>query len=136
MRTRESGSPGPCEQIPGRLSDVGSGWHPLLRCLHDQLVALAPDYRLEEFTLKLGGLRLYVADRFDADGEFDGDWADAAGALTEAAELEAERTCECCGNPGRPRFHGDRHGTWIRILCAPCRSKHSAAAPIEQTPVA
>ncbi|WP_128977527.1 TraR/DksA family transcriptional regulator [Streptomyces roseicoloratus] len=137
MSTRASGSPDSRDQIPGRLSDVGPGWHPLLRSLHDQLAALAPDYRLEELTVKLGGLRLYVADRFDADGEFDGDWADAAGALTDAAELAAEKTCESCGGPGRPRFHGDRHGTWIRTLCDPCRTNRSAAATeAEQAPVA
>ncbi|MEK8169230.1 hypothetical protein NKH77_03790 [Streptomyces sp. M19] len=50
----------------------------------------------------MGGLRIQVADRFDAQGEFDGHWADAATDLTDAAELESERTCECCGAPGRP----------------------------------
>ncbi|MEU0660708.1 hypothetical protein [Streptomyces lavendulocolor] len=100
-------------------------------------MALAPDYRLEEFAVKLGGLRLYVADRFDADGEFDGGWADAAGALTEAAELAAETTCESCGEPGRPRFHGDQHGTWIRTLCDTCRTNRSGtAAAGRQAPVA
>lgn len=80
------------------------------------------DYRLEESTPKLGGLRIYVADRFDDDGEFDGAWADAAGALVEAAETVAEKTCEACAGPGRPRFNVDRHGTWILTLCGSCHT--------------
>ncbi len=109
------------QQIPDCLSTVGPGWRPLLMRLHDQLLALAPDYRLEELTPRLGGLRIYVADRFDSDGEFDGTWADTAGRLAEAAEVEAEKTCETCGKPGRIRFHGDQHGTWIKALCDDCR---------------
>ncbi|MFE0061724.1 hypothetical protein [Streptomyces sp. NPDC059003] len=109
-------------QIPDCLSVVGPGWHPLLMRLHEQLLALAPDYRLEEFAPKLGGLRIYVADRFDGDGEFDGAWADAAGRHAEAAETEAEETCEGCGAIGRPRLHGDHHGTWIRTVCDQCRN--------------
>lgn len=76
MSTHVTGSTGGGEQIPSRLTHVGPGWHPLLRRLHERLLALAADYRLEEFTPKLGGLRIYVADRFDDDGEFDGAWAD------------------------------------------------------------
>ncbi|MFF3401132.1 hypothetical protein ACFYW6_21760 [Streptomyces sp. NPDC002659] len=110
------------QQIPDRLPVVGPGWRPLLTRLHEQLLALAPDYRLEELTPKLGGLRIYVADRFEDDGEFDGTWADTAGRLAEAAELEAEKTCEFCGTPGRTRFHGDQRGTWIKTLCDSCHS--------------
>uniref|UniRef100_A0AAU1I950 Uncharacterized protein n=1 Tax=Streptomyces sp. NBC_00180 TaxID=2903632 RepID=A0AAU1I950_9ACTN len=109
------------QQIPDRLAVVGPGWHPILLRLHEELLALAPNYRLDEITPRLGGLRIYVADRFDDDGEFDGTWADTAGRFAEAAELEAEKTCEACSNPGRTRFHGDPHGTWIRTLCDHCR---------------
>ncbi|MGV9883886.1 hypothetical protein [Streptomyces sp. NPDC003006] len=114
------------QQIPDLLTAVGPGWHPLLTRLHEQLVALAEDYRLEELTPRLGGLRIYVADRFDEDGEFDGDWADTAGRLTEAAELEAEKLCESCGAPGRIRFHGDQYGTWIKAICDQCRTAATA----------
>ncbi|MFE5091245.1 hypothetical protein ACFRCI_12745 [Streptomyces sp. NPDC056638] len=67
-----------------------------------------------------------VTDRGD-DGEFDDTWADTAGRLAEAAELEAEKTCEACGEPGRARFHGDQHGTWIKALCDGCRAVPGAA---------
>lgn len=122
MSARVTRGAGPGDQIPARLPQVGPGWRPLLMRLHEQLLALAVDYRMEEFTPKLGGLRIYVADRFDDDGEFDGAWAETAGALVEAAETEAEKTCEACAGPGRPRFHGDRHGTWIRTLCDQCHT--------------
>ncbi|MGW0204803.1 hypothetical protein ACWDZ8_02910 [Streptomyces sp. NPDC003233] len=109
-------------QIPDCLSIVGSGWHPLLMRLHDQLLALAPDYRIEQLAPRLGGLRIYVADRFDDYGEFDGTWADTVSRLAEAAELEAEKTFEACDGPGHARFHGDQHRTWIKTLCDTCRS--------------
>ena len=112
------------QQIPAHLAEVGPGWHPLLMRLHDRLVAVAPDYRVEEFTPRLGGLRIYLADRFQAeDGEFDGAWADIAGQPVEATEVEAEQTCERCGQPGRIRFHGDRHGiAHMRALCDRCHT--------------
>ncbi|MYY10701.1 hypothetical protein GT204_17725 [Streptomyces sp. SID4919] len=64
------------QQMPDRLSIVGPGWRSLLMRLHEQLLALVPDYRLDELTSKLDGLRIYVTDRFEDDGEFDGTWAD------------------------------------------------------------
>ncbi|MFE9258582.1 hypothetical protein [Streptomyces sp. NPDC006879] len=123
MSEQVTGDAGRGDQIPGRLTEVGSGWHPLLMRLHSQLLGLAVDYRVEEFASRLGGLRLYLQDRFDSHGEFDGDWADTAGALVEVAEREAERTCEECAAPGRPRFHGDRHRTWIRTVCDRCHAR-------------
>jgi hypothetical protein len=107
-------------QIPEYLCEVGPGWRPLLLRLHDRLAELAADYRVESISPRLGGLRIRLADRFDSTGEFDGAWADAAARATDAAEAEAERTCEACGEPGQVRFHRDARGTWIRTLCTPC----------------
>lgn len=56
-------------QIPAWVSTVGPGWAALLDQLHRDLSALDPAYRIEEFTTKLGGLRVTIADRF-VDGEF------------------------------------------------------------------
>ncbi|MET9406021.1 hypothetical protein ABZX90_09590 [Streptomyces sp. NPDC002935] len=108
-------------QIPARASTVGPGWAALLGQLHRDLAALDPAYRIEEFATKFGGLRITTADRFEG-GEFDGEFADRATALTDAAESAAEQTCEMCGRPGRPRFHGDQHHTWIITLCEICHS--------------
>ncbi|NEB04242.1 hypothetical protein G3I78_35105 [Streptomyces sp. SID13726] len=49
-------------QIPERTHAVGPGWRQLLEHLHEQVHAIAPDYRLVDLTEKLGGLRLHVED--------------------------------------------------------------------------
>lgn len=108
------------QQIPAFLSQVGPGWHPLLTRLHDQLLALDADYRLDTFTVTLAGLRIAVADRFDIHGEFDGAFTDASSALTTAAEAIADATCQSCGCPGRPRFHCGPDGAWLLTLCEQC----------------
>ncbi len=109
-------------QIPARTHAVGPGWAPLLAQLHNDLVGLAPDYQLDRIGTEFGRLRLDVADRFDAAGEFDGAFADASGAVIDAAVLASQETCEECGADGRSRLRGDEHGTFIRTLCDKCRS--------------
>lgn len=66
--------------------------------LHHDLSALDRDYRIEHFGTRCGGLRIVVADSFE-DGEFDGEFADRATALTDAAESASEHTCEACDLP-------------------------------------
>lgn len=112
----------PDQQIPSYLAEIGAGWRPRLLRLHEALMALAPDYRVEQVALRLGGLRIYLADRFQEDGEFDGAWADAAEDLVHAAEKAIESTCESCGSPGRIRFHGGQHSTYLRALCHECHT--------------
>ncbi|WP_157876592.1 hypothetical protein [Streptomyces graminilatus] len=116
------------QQIPAWTSTVGPGWAALLDRLHRGLSALDPAYRIEEFTTRLGGLRITVADRFE-DGEFDGEFADRTTALTDAAMVASEHTCEDCGAPGRIRFRGDGAVTWMRCLCDECRTRPRAIAP-------
>lgn len=119
------------QQLPAWADTVGPGWAALLEGLHRQLLELAPDYRIEVCERRLGGLRIWVAERFDVDGEFDGHWMDAAARLTEAAERDSERTCELCGRAGQPRFGGGRHGTWITALCDPCSAdERRRSAPL------
>lgn len=111
----------PDRQIPAWVPTVGPGWTALLDQLHDDLLALDPDYRIEWFNTNLGGLRLTVADRFE-EGEFDGEFADQATALTDAAETASERTCETCGSQGRIRLRGDGPRTWMQSSCDTCRT--------------
>jgi hypothetical protein len=75
-------------QIPAWIPTVGTGWAALLNQLQEELCALDPDYRIERFDTNLGGLRVTVADRFQ-EGEFDGEFADRATALTDAAETSS-----------------------------------------------
>ncbi|MDT0345057.1 hypothetical protein [Streptomyces litchfieldiae] len=109
-------------QIPARADSVGPGWGALLDELHRRLHAIAPTYQLDGFDTQFGGLRVFVADRFDADGEFDGYWADAAAEAIAAAEAASRRTCASCGEPGRLRFRGrDRGpGLLLVVLCDAC----------------
>ncbi|MFI5987584.1 hypothetical protein ACIBEA_42820 [Streptomyces sp. NPDC051555] len=123
--------PRPAErQIPAWTPTVGPGWATLLDQLHRSLLDLDPDYRIESFTVRFGGLRLTVADRFQ-DGDFDGEFADRATALTDTAETASEHTCETCGAPGRIRLRGDRNRAWMSACCDTCRPHlppHPAAA--------
>ncbi|MFF9510943.1 hypothetical protein ACF1BU_31185 [Streptomyces sp. NPDC014724] len=112
-----TGLPRPAErQIPAWTPTVGPGWAALLEQLHQDLITLDADYRIEAFSVKFGGLRITVCDRFQ-DGEFDGEFADRAAALTEAAETESEHTCEACEAPGRIRLGGDGNQAWMQARC-------------------
>ena len=53
------------QQLPAWAHTVGPGWAALLARLHEELLALAPDYRIETCQRNLGGLRIWVAERFD-----------------------------------------------------------------------
>lgn len=115
-------------QLPTWASTVGPGWTFLLDQLHHELSALDPGYRIEEFTTKLGSLRITVADRF-VDGDFDGEFADRTTALTDAVVIASEHTCEDCGAPGRIRFRGDGAFTWMCCLCDHCRTRTRTVDP-------
>ncbi|MFI9724661.1 hypothetical protein ACIHFE_34410 [Streptomyces sp. NPDC052396] len=129
------GLPSPSDrQIPVWAGTVGPGWAPLLDQLHRDLLALDPGYRIESFAVKFGGLRITVADRFQG-GEFDGEFADRATALTDAAETASENTCDECGAPGRIRLRGDGQHVWMQARCETCRTTlPSCPAPPRQSP--
>lgn len=75
---------------------VGPGWHLLLLRLHDRLIALESDYRIENVKEKLGGVRIHVA-AASATAH-----AEMRGFLTEA-EKQSETTCEFCGQTRTPQ---------------------------------
>jgi hypothetical protein len=60
-----------------------------------------PHVEVQQVKEKFGGLRFYFS---GGDERIDG--------MVLMAEAIAERTCEVCGKPGRPR-----EGGWIRTLC-------------------
>lgn len=103
--------------------DIDEGWHDLVWQLHQDLVALDPEYTLSQVKEKFGGLRYYAnasnAYHIEAtsDGEkwFDSDFIRRIG----EAEAESYRTCEKCGQPG---FLRDTR--WLRTLC----DEHSEGA--------
>ncbi|MFJ9427543.1 hypothetical protein [Streptomyces sp. NPDC101249] len=101
-------------QIPGRIHAVGRGWQGLLERLHEQIRAVFPGYRLLDLREKPGGLRVYV--------EGPPGSADRLRSLIALAEVEAERTCEFCGAPGRIRTRDDWPGGWRKSVCDSCHS--------------
>ncbi|ONH31639.1 TraR/DksA C4-type zinc finger protein [Pseudofrankia asymbiotica] len=116
------------EQISDHLDSVGSGWHPLLVRLHEQLLTVSPTYSVQQVKEKYGTLRVQLytgvlrhlnmgntdwpdpdeSARYKAED-------DPAMALIHAAEQESAGICEACGNPGEPRQRA-----WIKTLCADC----------------
>ncbi|MEV8544365.1 hypothetical protein [Streptomyces sp. NPDC051572] len=116
-------------QLPGLVHLVGPGWVPLLARLHLQLSVLAADYQVEKIASRFGRLELELADRFDNEGEFDGQFADVSSALSEAAVLTSQQICEMCGADGRPRMRGEGRGTFIRTLCDRCRVATTTGLP-------
>lgn len=94
---------------PWRTVSTGPGWYPIIAKLDQDLRKVAPDYRVLQVKEKFGGLRYYTI--FPSANWLD--IKDQVNPLTRAAEAEANRTCEECGQTGRLR--NDRR--WIRTLC-------------------
>lgn len=93
---------------------VGEGWQPIIRELEEQLIALDPDYTVDQIKEKFGGLRYYY---FPTPG-LGQETYDAMLNLVAEAEDKSYETCEDCGAPGKPGGVG-----WIRTLCDECRGK-------------
>lgn len=86
-------------------SSIGEGWHPLVRDLVDDLIAIGWDRKVLQIKEKFGGLRFYIP----------APWRGAAeiNARILQAENLAEETCEVTGKPGSLRHDLP----WIRTLC-------------------
>lgn len=95
------------EGIASAKGCVGPGWSGILNRLFMDLVHLGWDGHLNQVKEKFGGLRVYI-----------GSGSEAVYKRIEEAEHEAIRTCETCGQPGKPE------GGWIRTLCDACRNKN------------
>lgn len=92
---------GPEQQLPAWLTAVGEGWRPILERLHVDLLRVAPTYGVTQVKEKFGGLRVYLLRE-----------PSKVSQLLAAAEREAARTCEVCGQPGKLR-----QGSWLKTLC-------------------
>lgn len=77
--------------------------------LHADLKVVASDYPIEELPGEFGRLRLPVSDRYDTEGEVDGEFAGVADALVAAPVLASQKTCENCGADGHPWLRSDQH---------------------------
>lgn len=91
--------------------NVGPGWQPLIEKLNRDLLALDPDYRIDQIKEKFGGLRYYWTASEDLP---DDPWL-AMDHLVADAERLSETTCESCGAPGELRGAG-----WLVTQCDAC----------------
>lgn len=79
--------------------DVGDGWLPLIRDLHEQLTIIAPGYEVMQIKAKFGGLRYYVMTPAGHDGI-----AAAVRRAIAVAEHKADVTCVICGAEATERI--------------------------------
>jgi hypothetical protein len=99
------GKPVPFNQggpVTDYLTDVGEGWHLLLRELHAALAEKGP-YETFQVKEKFGLLRVYIEATTDGQQE-----------IVYGFEERSGHICEVCGKPGEPGTHG---GWWIKTLC-------------------
>ena len=82
------------------------GWRDIVHRLHASIEVIAPDQKIEQIKEKFGGLRYYV----------DVEDYEAVDLLIRLAEEESLRTCQVCGQPGKPRTESH----WISTLCDGC----------------
>lgn len=94
-----------------------SGWDPLITRLVDDLDALGLSYEVCQVKEKFGGLRFYWLVKEPEDireglTEDEQKIYYAMQARIDEAEDESLRTCEICGEPGRPQGK-----SWTRTSC-------------------
>lgn len=86
----------------------GPGWYPVIKDLHNKILAKFPNYEIWQIKEKFGGLRYYC----DVDGDED------IRQLIGEAERQAWQTCEECGSTENVHTAGRPY--WIRTLCESC----------------
>ena len=92
-----------------QASNVGEGWHPILRELEADLNQMDPDFTLQQVKEKFGGLRYYAQTSQGVDGAVHREFHDRI----RVAEEKSEHVCEQCGQPGENHaIHG-----WYKTLC-------------------
>jgi hypothetical protein len=83
------------------------GWDPIVRELHQQLVAIDPKYQVYQIKEKFGELRYYCSLRGDTKTK-------AVQDLMTAAAMQASTSCQVCGSPG---VLSEKPGP-VRVLCS------------------
>ena len=91
-------------------SNVGEGWHPILRELEEELNKIDPEFILLQVKEKFGGLR-YYAHPHEPNPSFQ--------QAINVAEAKSERSCEMCGEPGENK--ATHH--WLKTLCETHRAE-------------
>ena len=86
----------------------GNGWYDLIDRLSRKLEPLG--IVASQVKEKFGGLRFYIQSGSEKVYE-----------LIDEAEAESYKTCENCGESGKP----NEEGYWIKTLCDKCREKYN-----------
>lgn len=89
---------------PAISSGVGKGWWPLIQEVHEKLLAIDPNYKVDQVKEKFGGLRYYWSSDLDMYDQFN--------AIVGEAEERSTTICETCGKPGKLR-----PGGWVLTEC-------------------
>lgn len=97
---------------PRIYSGVGEGWWPLIQNLHDNIVEIDPDYKLDQVKEKFGGLRYYITTSSDVE-DYKIRLIDQ---LISVAEHQSYKTCETCGQLGKLR----KDNYWVYTSCNEC----------------
>lgn len=93
------------------INNVGTGWHPLIKSLEEELNTISPGYALQQVKEKFGGLRYYAQ---PAEGTIDTKVIDSFRAAISRAEEKSTTVCEECGQPGELKADNG----WYHTLCA------------------
>lgn len=99
-------------------SNIGEGWHDLVRELEADLNAMGVEWEILQVKEKFGGLRYYAALTNKPEGFDDALFFDRI----HKAEGESFDLCEVCGT----RENVTNEGGWILTLCATHRAERAA----------
>lgn len=97
-------------------ANVSSGWRPLVRDLHQCLLALDPDYILIAVNAGNGQLRVFARFAPEVSLQCEDE--------VSAVRYQAHVTCEVCGDRGQPR----QRAAGTKVLCPDCFAADRAAA--------
>lgn len=91
------------------LAECPEPWRPIARELHEELLKIDPDYRVDQIKEKMGGLRYYITPSENMDTET----RRKMQILTFDAEKKSNTICQVCGEPGECK---SKRG-WYATLC-------------------
>lgn len=101
---------------PTCMSGVGGGWEVVVQRTDILLSAIDPDYSLDQYKEKFGGLRFYFT---PSNSDYDSAEYEAMQKIVDDAEAECSTLCEACGQPGTLRTEE----YWIRTECDECNDE-------------
>lgn len=106
--------------------DVPAGWEHLVEQMHDEIVAIDPDYTVGQVKEKFGGLRFYI-DVSDHVRDNDDMWSEIY-RIIEFYEAKSYTVCQDCGNKGWIEQNPTGEFRWVATLCNACRRTRNRSA--------